>query len=291
MKFEFKFQGNDSDEHQIDFYDVNQALIGFQRSLALTTHLVLNGKIITQAPALKGAKIYALPSEESSWKITALVVAGGLYQLGTTPHDTVVGHIVHSLYDYVISESLGFHVDYEKSLGELYEQAKEKELKIPQLDQTRADSLIEKCSTAVKDMHRPIFRSATATSALISSTMNGRSHPFGTPLTLDTYDYLHETHVENNPIDIIGRISSYNANSYKGRIYVPIEGRPITFELMKSVRSRKKISMVMSSLRASALERRTGNGFIKCKVIRELSKSGQLKRYRVVDILEVLSER
>jgi hypothetical protein len=286
ITFEFKFEGNDSDEHRIDFYDVNQALIGFQRSLALTTHLVLNGKIITQAPSLKGARIYALPSEESSWKMTAAISLAltGIYHLGTTPHDTPVGHIIFSMYDYVISESLGFHVDYDKSLGELYEEAKEKAPKLPQLDQTRADSLIEKCSSAVKEMHRPIFMNATATTGVLSSNFNGRNIPLNAPLTLDTYEYLHETHVEPGTVDIVGRISSYNANSYKGRIYVPTEGRPITFELVPSARSRATITLIMSSLRASALERRTNNGYIKCKVIRELSKSGQLKRYRIIGI-------
>ena len=63
VHFTFSFTGNESDKHVIDFYDVSQALIGFQRSIALTTHLVLNDEIITQSPFLKGAKIYAFPPE------------------------------------------------------------------------------------------------------------------------------------------------------------------------------------------------------------------------------------
>ena len=71
VQFELSYKGNDSDDHEIDMYDVSQALIGFQRSLAITTHLVLNGNVITQAPSLKGAKIYTFPAEEGSWKIHA----------------------------------------------------------------------------------------------------------------------------------------------------------------------------------------------------------------------------
>lgn len=48
-----KFEGNLSDNHVLDFYDAARAMMGFQRSLALTTHLVVNGEIITQAPSLK----------------------------------------------------------------------------------------------------------------------------------------------------------------------------------------------------------------------------------------------
>jgi hypothetical protein len=56
LEVTLRFRGQTSDQHAIDLYDVSQALIGFERSLALTTHLILNDEIITQAPALKGAK-------------------------------------------------------------------------------------------------------------------------------------------------------------------------------------------------------------------------------------------
>ena len=81
IQFSFSFEGGAADDHILDLYDVSQALLGFQRSLALTTHLLLNGQIITQTPFLKGAKIYALPPEPGSWQLKALIVLGatGLY--------------------------------------------------------------------------------------------------------------------------------------------------------------------------------------------------------------------
>ncbi|MFH7326423.1 hypothetical protein ACHHTY_08020, partial [Desulfurivibrio sp. C05AmB] len=151
LQLTLSYTGNEADEHEIDLYDVSQALIGFQRSIALTTHLVLNGQIITQSPSLKGARIFALPAEDGSWKIKAGIVftaAVGLYHIGTAPVNTPLGHLVHSVYDYVISESLGFHVDYNKSLGQLYEEYQEKEVGLPEIRQSQADSLIEKCTTA-----------------------------------------------------------------------------------------------------------------------------------------------
>jgi hypothetical protein len=74
LELTLAYAGSEADNSEIDLYDVAQALIGFQRSLALTTHLVLNDEIITQAPFLKGARILAAPPEEGSWKITALVM-------------------------------------------------------------------------------------------------------------------------------------------------------------------------------------------------------------------------
>jgi len=92
LKSHFSFSGSRADQNEIDFYDVSQALVGFERSLALTTHLILNGKIITHAPALKGAEIFALPPAEGSWKLSAaiLVAATGVYHLGTAPKDTPI---------------------------------------------------------------------------------------------------------------------------------------------------------------------------------------------------------
>jgi hypothetical protein len=58
VRFSLVFEGEEADTNRLDFYDAADALTGFQRSLALTTHLMLNGEIIVQAPSLRGARIY-----------------------------------------------------------------------------------------------------------------------------------------------------------------------------------------------------------------------------------------
>ena len=168
VKFTLSFGGGSSDRHAIDLYDVSQALIGFQRSLALTSHLVINDEIITQAPSLKGAIILALPPKPGSWEIVGLVIAGlaaAGYKLGTTPRNTPLGHLIFSLYDYVVKESLGVHVDYDKSIGQLYEDNKAQEAEVPRIEQHQVDSLIEKCSTAITEIHRPIYKTGSAQQA------------------------------------------------------------------------------------------------------------------------------
>lgn len=122
LQVELKFVGNLASQGEIELYDVAQAIIGFQRTLALTTHAVINAEVITQAPSLRGAKILALPPEEGSWKIIAALV-GGIWAGGQASHDSVVGHLLYSAYDYVISESLGVHVNFDESLGQTIERA------------------------------------------------------------------------------------------------------------------------------------------------------------------------
>ncbi|MBU1427187.1 MAG: hypothetical protein KJ681_16385, partial [Gammaproteobacteria bacterium] len=195
VKFTLSFDGSLSKHHQIDLYDVSQALIGFQRSLALTTHLVINDEIITQAPSLKGASIFALPPKEGSWEIIGLVIAGVAtagYKLGTTPKNTPLGHLIYSLYDYVVKESLGFHVDYDKTIGQLYEDKKKAGLAIPKIEQHQADALIEKCSTAITEIHRPIYKTGSAQNANILGDYGDGPKAVGGTFDFQSYDYIHE---------------------------------------------------------------------------------------------------
>ena len=286
VQITLSYTGNDSNKHLIDFYDVSKALIGFQRSIALTTHLVLNNEIITQATALKGATIYTLPSESGSWKITAVVamVATGGYNLGTAPVNTPLGHIVHSVYDYVVSENLGVHIDYEKSLGQLYDDAKTKEIGVKKITQSQADWLAEKCSGAVLDMHRPISKTQTAKKGTIITTVNNQQMRLHGNLTLDTFAFLNETKTSNELETIEGFISSYTKNTYKGRIFVKELGRAVTFELAEKVRTRKAIDLITRGLRANALNLNSEDRIIFCTAYRNTSRSGQLKSFLIMDV-------
>lgn len=279
------YEGNESDNQQIDLYDVSQALIGFQRSIALTTHLVINGEIITQAPALKGARILAAPAKEGSWEIVAALLVGGISAILLAPKNTLLGHLVHSVYDYVLFESLGVHADYEKSIGQMVEEYKRQGGKDLSIEQHKVDSLIEKCTTAITDIHRPISKSETATIAKIITIFPSEKIQVGPELTLETLDYICEEFTGNEPVVIEGRISSYNSNTYKGRIYVATEGRSIPFELEEFCRTNSVIGLVTASLSASAVKDYENEGStIYCRVFRNNSRSGHLKRYKIIEV-------
>ncbi|MBS3964858.1 MAG: hypothetical protein KGZ80_10265 [Methylomonas sp.] len=286
VKFELSYYGSDSDDHEIDLYDVSQALVGFQRSLAITTHLILNGEIITQAPALKGARIYAFPSQAGSWKIQAgiLVLGTAAYHVTTAPNNTLLGHLVYSAYDCVISESLGFHVDYNKSLGQLYEESKKNKIKLPVIREAQLDSAIEKCSTAITEIHRPIYKTKTAKTASIHRNTDQKI-PLTPVFSLASFQYIIEEYTENDVNIIHGFVSSYNSNTFKGRIYVPVEERPISFILSESVRREADIQLIVDSLRVNALRSFEAEPIeIFCKVQRITTKAGHLKKYKVLAV-------
>lgn len=285
LEVTFRFDGGTADEHAIDLYDIGQALIGFERSLALTTHLVLNNEIITQAPSLRGAKIFAYPSKEGSWELTAailLLAAGGLYKLGVAPKDTPIGHVIRSAYDYVISNTLGFHVDYDKTLGQQLKQAHEQDRNIEVLPESRFDSLVEKCDTAVREMHRPIYKSETAKSAQLVSRLATDVAQIGPTLTLETYEYIAYTERSKDTVELTGRVSSYNINTFKGRIYVEDYGRPIPFELSENAQDSRTVALITGSLDANAQRREDGE--ISFVAFENHSRSGRLKGLFIVEV-------
>lgn len=297
-KFQLAFTGNASDSHAIDFYDVAKALAGFQRSLALTTHLVLNQEVITQAPALKGARIYTTPAKEGSWEIIAALVFAGsaLYKLGTAPRNTPIGHLVFSAYDFIVSHSLGFHVDYEKSLGQLYKEqmeinAKNTEYNLPIIRESQLDSVAEKCFNSILDVHRPIYKNKTATEAKITVLINNKKKFLSSSFTLDSFHYMAEDIEEGAILIVRGLVSSYNSNTYKGRIYVQEEQRPIPFELVEAIRSESNIQLIVDSLRTYALrESEAEKVWIYCKVRKMTSKSGVLKKYNILSVAKTEPE-
>lgn len=285
LSLTISYSGGLADENRVDLYDIAQAMVGFQRSIALTTHLVLNSEIITQAPFLKGATIHALPPMDGSWKMNTIIVLTGLYSFGTLPNNSPLGHLIFSLYDYVVAESLGVRVDLNKSLGAIYEEAQKKKLELPEIKQHQADSLIEKCSTAIHEIHRPIYKTGTAKRADVSGTIGARSLPLQAAFTLETWEYIHETRTSDAPQQFIGRVSSYNSNTFKGRIYVQEFGHPVSFELSKEARNERVVELVTTSLQTNALGRYDApEGTVFFLAFLKTSRTGRLKGLLIIQL-------
>lgn len=291
VEFKLSYQGNEAEGHEIDFYDVAQAVEGFQRSLAITTNLILNNKVITQAPALKKARILARPPVAGSWEIAAIVVAVGevIYRLGTAPRETPLGHLMYSGYDYVVSQALGFNVDYNTTLGRQYEELQKQKVEgLPILDENRFASVIEKCEPALKAMHRPIFASGTARVANVSTHFNGANHGLSVSFDHDTYSYIEQTVQDHERVHYLGRVSSYNGNTFKGRIYIPSEGRPIPFIIAQRARTSDLAARVAESLSRNVRSSFQA-GDIHISGYRFLSRTGRLKGLLIDSSIEELS--
>ena len=280
------FKGDVSDNGMIDFYDASKALSGFERVISLTTHLVLNNEVIVQSPSLRGATIYSTPPTEGSWKSSIAVVLGSsILTAGVAPRDSAVGHILVSAYDYVISESLGFHVDFDSTLGQQYEELHERDLIEEKLNQSRFDSIREKCESGLRDIHRPIVNSGTADVGRVYWENGKRSGRIGSSFQPSSYEYL-TTNFRSAELEVFcGLVSSYNSNTYKGRFYIPALDRNLAFFLDPKIQNRDITGLIADNLALNIRRRGDSPALVCFRGYRNESRSGALKSIYLVDLL------
>ncbi|UHS56388.1 hypothetical protein [Agrobacterium vaccinii] len=272
------FDGATAANGIIDFYDVQRALQGFQRTLSLVTHLAINNEIITQSPSLKGAEILAVPPELGNWKFTAVIVSGtlgGLYALGTAGTDTPIGYLVSSLLDYTLNKSFGIELDYEKSIRQLIEEKELNTGSIPTPEQL--NSLAEKTQNSIIDMHRPIEKGSART-ANIRITKGGRVIDIGPQLDTRTLAAAKEIIEVNKITEFRGKISSYNMNTNTGRIYITSENRTIPFQISRDSVSREIERVISRSLDTNIAGLPSEASEIILDGIYYLTKSGELSK-------------
>ncbi|WP_146130846.1 hypothetical protein [Sphingopyxis lindanitolerans] len=278
IEFELKFDGGFADQGLIEFYDAAKALAGFQRSLALTTHLAINGEIITQAPYARGFKIFVPPFQEGSWKTKAIIVLGATVTLTSAGKDSPLGHLVTSIYDAALYNTMGFHVDYDKTLQQLYSENSR-----PSITPEKLDSLCEKIENSIADMHRPIVISETATRAQVEKC-GSRSGSIGPVMSPMTYEYVKQTRREDEESFVDGFVSSYNINTFTGRLYSEEEGRPIPFELEEGARVRRIVGMLTRSQHINGQSRFDPKARVRLHCHKLTSPNRKIKRLSVSSV-------
>jgi len=274
IEFELIFDGGRADEGLLEFYDASHALVGFQRSLALTTHLVLHGEIITQAPFAQGFEIYIPAVQQGSWKSKAIVALSAASMVLSAGKDSPLGQIVTSVYDAALYNVMGFHVDYDETLQEQYASY----LRKKSITHEKIDSLCEKIETSVAEMHRPIVRSESATRAQVARCGPLR-RDIGPVLSPLTYEYVKQTKKEEGESVLLGYVSSYNINTFKGRIFSLEEKRPIPFELEDSAKTRKQVAVLTGSQHINGQDRNSRDALVALHGQRLISQSGRTKRF------------
>lgn len=291
--FELRFQGRWASSNQIEFYDVAQALVGFERVISLTNHLLLNGDVITQSPSATGFRLVALPAEEGSWKWTIGLALGFgqlVHTFGTAPPDTAFGWLSKAAVEYVIQESLGFTPNFDETLApqiERYRRQSPKQRIDGNLSIDRFDSLIEKTESGLKSVHRPIMFSQSAEVANFSWRSGSTEKPIEAYASKDTFDYVDRIITSEDFSDYTGDISSYNSNTYKGRMYVPKLERTVPFELSEDCRTTSNIRTITQSLSDNAVTRTRGSApatHITFQALRNETPSGRLKSIYIVSV-------
>jgi hypothetical protein len=271
--FKIEFSGALSERNLIGAYDAAAALRGFERSLALTTHAVLNGDIIVQAPALKGAVILFEPPEQGSWTTRALVVIGGIWALNNADQHTPIGHLLYSAYDYVINSATGGDLDYDKPIRRIIEEQRNAAPEASnQLSVDVLDGVVERAEKSIEEIHWPIVETETASNCKISY----RDRTDGILLDRSTFEYISQSVERPRPEKYSGAISSYNMNSFTGRVFLSSLGRTVAFLLSDTIRNARHVDRITASLRANALK--LGNETFDFEAIVVETPSGRIRR-------------
>lgn len=293
-ELELSFSGRWADSNAIEFYDVSQAMQGFERVISLTTHLLINGNVITQSPSAKGFRLVALPPEEGSWKLTVALtgmLGSSIVAFGTAPPDTAFGWLAKSAVEYVIQETLGFTPNFDETLGkqiEKYRSAQRGREIHKDLSIERFDSLLEKTESGVKAIHRPIVYSQSAAVAGFGYRVGRRSGHLDAYADSSTFEYVDRTITSEDFAEFCGVISSYNSNTFKGRLYLPEENRTIPFELGDRMRNPAVINSITDSLARNAtrlLQPKANNVRDIClEALRNETPTGRLKSLLAVGL-------
>jgi len=153
------------------------------------------------------------------------------------------------------------------------------------LDQSRIDSVVEKCENAVIDIHRPIIKSESAIEAKIRCKYKGEKLKKIPKLTSETYEYISETIKSDLRKTYQAKTTSYNINTYRGRVYVPDLGnRTIPFVISDNSRNRKLIRKLTNSLNIGATDRETEDSFIYINCSKNISSTGRVKSLVIFDV-------
>lgn len=252
----FTFENGIADDHRLDLYDAAVSLNGIARSLAITTHALVNGEIRTHGESAHGAKFFLLPSRKGSFIVEAAIWIGAAIGSG----------VVYDFIKYGFQEATGIGDDTEDRSKALQKRI---EPTIGELPATLESALV--------DVHRPIRRD--------SEMIIKVSRPRGEVLiTFDenTAGYL-EPHVAKVDEPIVGNVTRYNTLSRWGKFYDRSQGRVISFFLLPAV-SEYERSLITWSLHENNLNHQ---GTLKLTATALITSNERIKRYNVSSVQQI----
>jgi len=148
------------------------------------------------------------------------------------------------------------------------------------------DSVIEKCENSIRDIHRPIVKSRSAVNARIKCKVGSVSDKYvGQKFTQNSYDRMNNKRKSQEKSIFEGKISSYNMNTFKGRVYILDKKRPIPFELEESARTTENINVITTNLADNASDPNSRHFSIKFEGLTTESITGRLISIMITGIL------
>ncbi len=236
-----KFTGELADNHRLPAYAASKSLYGISRSLLLTSHYLVEGKVRQKNFKYDGYNIHLVASRQGSFE-SLFEVMMSTDMVAQTLSGIIGGITTASLIN--IYGGISKRVIGEKS-PEL-DKLEGKEI----LKSGDVGALVEALEPAVKDAHNVIGDGATNITII-----NGSNNI----ITYDksSKDYVNKSILTQYPEVKIVSVGSFNVNTDYGRIYDFELQRTIPFTLSKDVDA-KTIQLLTQSLQDYANEKKLG---------------------------------
>ena len=278
FNFEVKFAGGlEAQNSELNLYDLSVALRGIHRSFTIIGNYIATDQIITRVPDAKGINILSYPAEEGSFLVRLAIVftiAGVFLEKAVTqPRDTVLGNLTWSCYEYVIHKATGLKVSYDTTIFDEWYREKGK-------PEHKVESLVQKVESSLYEIHRPIQTNSAHEVILKRNTGSDGMIRLNTR----TFDVLNKWIYYDDNVLFYGRVSSYNANTHTGMVYVESEMRAIPFEFDKSVTVDDILITKSLSLYARSKKHTGKLGFFEFQAKKVCTANGVLKKLRIANV-------
>jgi hypothetical protein len=263
LDLQVRYEGGIADEHQLDLYDAADSLKGLARSLVIPGHFLANGEVIHQAPWAKNVHARLLTSKPGSFETLISLILdpqnGPLVGVATAAATTAANEFFRYL--------------FRKVVGDEEEHTSQITKNIIEQNGPSIDALGDAIENDVVNIHRPII---TGSNNIIIMGNGNRL------VTLDqaSLDYTRSTILDQEETIRIGRVSAFNANSQRGRIYDSRLRRVVPFF------PESKFNDAAAELIAWSLSQYVKDlpGDIELTVRAVRSVGGDVKRYRVTEV-------
>lgn len=247
-------------------YDAAQALYGIARSLSITTHYVLNGRVIKQAPSLLHAQVMVAPPRAGSFEFIVPIVdllTSKEVIAGTI--STVGGGLIVELTKLL----------YRRATGQPEKTSSDEIMRLQREKHGDIDALSEAVEQDVLRLHRPFNGPITHLNIYGGENYIGNFNH-------KTYDYAKTKTLSDEPEEFIGNVASFNANTLNGGLWLKDEERVVAFSKDRSVHFKEDERALLAwSLNEYAHSR---HGLLRLTGFSLKSKQEQLKRIFVTAV-------
>lgn len=258
-----KFEGLDSDQHQLPAIEAGESLTGIGRSLVIMSNYLAEGRIRKRAPYPHLARVYLQPLRPGSLDAIFQVVIDPQYLLtiGEWAGSAIVGGLALSMFNRVFNRAVG-----EKIVAEDNELSKLFDGRSGDLD-----ALVDAIEPALKEAHRPINIGA------INININSGTQKI-VQFNPATKRYV-ETKIRSPDFeDVELSTASYNANTRYGRVFDFSLGRTVAFTLAKDTEP-ESVRVVTESLQTYAT---TGRSRFTATLRRTQALDGRDQHYYII---------